>query len=327
MRPRKQDRHLPSCVYLKSGSYYLVKGNKWKKIGSTLREALSAYSKIVEHPKGSVPALLDRFLASKTLASNTVNSYTTARNHLAQMFLDFAPGQITVHEVLEMQHHFRNHPGSANTMRTVLIGALDLAIVERLIDRNVARETKPLKTVARDRYITDGEYSRLYAQARDMMQIIMDLCYMTGQRIGDILAIRYADLGSDGISFKQGKTGHKMIVAWSPELRAVVERAKAYHKSVKGMTLLHSHDGKPYRYERIRDQWETICKRAEVEDAHIHDLRAKSGTDAKSQGMNSQALLGHTTESSHKRYLRGRDIPVVQALSIRKPPEVLEGNG
>ena len=32
MRPRKKDRHLPSCVFLKSGSYYYVKRNKWERL-------------------------------------------------------------------------------------------------------------------------------------------------------------------------------------------------------------------------------------------------------------------------------------------------------
>jgi hypothetical protein len=37
-------------------------------------------------------------------------------------------------------------------------------------------------------------------------------------------------------------------------------------------------------------------------------------TDAKKQGVDSMALLGHKSESVHQRYLRCKDIPLVQGI-------------
>lgn len=318
MRPRKTDRHLPSCVYLRSGSYYHVKAGKWTMIGSDLPSALKAYAKILSAPKDKMPALVERYIEQLSVAPATKRSYISAKNHLVKILVDMEPQEITAQDVRRIIACYKKQPGVANSLKKVLVGSLELAFEEERVERNVARDVMSLKTVARDRYITDDEYSRLYSKASELMQMIMDMLYLTGQRIGDVLSIRYADISEDGITFKQEKTGARLLVSWTPDLAQTVSKARTYHQSVKGLTLFHDHAGKKYRYERIRDQWETVCKRAGVENAHLHDIRAKAATDAKKQGMNSQVLLGHTTESSHRRYLRNKETPVTPALSFRK---------
>lgn len=318
MRPRKKDRHLPSCVYEKSGGYYLVKSGKWTLIGHDLPSALREYAKRMEAPKDKMPALLNRYIDSLKVAPATKRSYISAKNHLVQIMADMEPQEVTAHDVMRIMRHFKGSPGTANNIKKVLVGALELAFEEERVERNVARDVKSLKTVARDRYITEEEYDLLYSKSSDMMQMIMAMLYLTGQRIGDVLSIRYADITQDGIFVKQGKTKQKILLSWTDDLQETVARAKAYHQSVKGLTLFHDHAGKPYRYERVRDQWETICKHAKVEDVHLHDIRAKAATDAKQQGMDSQTLLGHTTAQSHRRYLRNKETAVTSALSFRK---------
>jgi hypothetical protein len=58
-------------------------------------------------------------------------------------------------------------------------------------------------------------------------------------------AVRYADLESKGIDFEQDKMEAPLIVRWSTELQAVVERANTLHGSVWPQTLLQSRRGKP----------------------------------------------------------------------------------
>lgn len=146
------------------------------------------------------------------------------------------------------------------------------------------------------------------------LQVVMDLCYLTGQRIGDVLAIRHADLTENGIVFEQQKTGARLCVAWSDDLRSVVAESKALHQSLRGMTLLHTRQGKPFAYWTVRTLWDRACSAAMVKDAHIHDIRAKSATDAKKAGVDSMALLGHKSEAVHQRYLRSKETPVVEGV-------------
>jgi integrase len=63
----------------------------------------------------------------------------------------------------------------------------------------------------------------------------MDLAAMTGQREGDLLKLTRSQLSEEGIAFTIGKskrrhprhgrtveTAKKIIIEWSPELRAVI---------------------------------------------------------------------------------------------------------
>jgi hypothetical protein len=156
----------------------------------------------------------------------------------------------------------------------------------------------------------------LALKAGDRLRVIMDLCYLTGQRIGDVLAIRRADLTDDGIAFKQEKTGKRLIVAWTPELRRAVESAKSLTRHVTPLTLFYAKGGKTPGYKIIWRQWKTACKLAGVANANIHDLRALSGTDADRQGIDAQALLGHTDPKMTRRYLRDRSAKVVSGPRV-----------
>jgi integrase len=74
--------------------------------------------------------------------------------------------------------------------------------------------------------------------------------------------------------------------------------------------------GRPYSYRTVHDMWARACERAGVADATPHDLRAKSLTDAKRQGLDPQALGGHSTEAMTLRYIR--DKATVVALGPRR---------
>jgi hypothetical protein len=58
------------------------------------------------------------------------------------------------------------------------------------------------------------------------------------------------------------------------------------------------------------------CLAAGVEDADLRDLRPVAATEAKRQGLDPTALLGHTSQSMTKRYLRDKQTPVVDGPSF-----------
>ena len=59
MRPRKTDRHLPPCVYLRHGAYYLVRRGKWTRLAADLPEALKEYARLHAQPSGGMAALIE----------------------------------------------------------------------------------------------------------------------------------------------------------------------------------------------------------------------------------------------------------------------------
>ena len=103
-----------------------------------------------------------------------------------------------------------------------------------LIESNPCATIDRLPEPQRDRYISDAEYAAIYAGAEHKsvagpkrLRILMELCYRTGQRIDDVLHVQDRDIDEEGVYVQQGKTGSKVLILWTPELHAAVERAAA----------------------------------------------------------------------------------------------------
>ena len=328
MRPRKKDRHLPACVYHRHGAYYYVQRGKWIHLGTTLPEALQEYARLKTRPQSGVGALIDRVLedAQDRVRPNTLRQYKVAAAKIKAAFVEFAPEQVAPKHIAQFMDAYRKTPNMTNRMRTVLKMTFDHAVRMGLCPSNPVTSIPRLKERRRDRYITHEEYHRIMAAASPALQAIIEIAYLTAQRIGDVLALRLSDVTEEGILFRQQKTSARLLVTMSTELQAAVDRAKAVHGATPRLYLLGQRNGKLRSYYGVRDLFDRAAARAGVEDAHLHDLRAKSLTDAKRQGLDPQQLAGHTTEAQTVRYIRSRETTVVTGPSIGQPPKVLDKN-
>lgn len=313
MRPRQKDRHLPPCVYQKHGAFWYVKKGKWTRLGAELSEALAEYARLISQRAGGMGAMIEELLPAVLRGKKpaTVNQYRIAARRLAEILAEFSPDQVRPVHVAQIQTSFEETPAVANRTVTVLRLLFDRALKAGYIESNPCTGIRPVPIKARDRLLTWAEYKAIHAKAGERLRVIMELCVLTGQRIGDVLAIRRADLTNEGIAFQQAKTGKRLIVAWSPELRRAVDRAKALTPGFVPMTLFYGKANQPPGYKIIWHQWKRACKAAGVENANIHDLRALAGTEADRQGIDAQALLGHTDAKMTRRYLRDRSAKVV----------------
>jgi integrase len=318
MRPRKHNRELPPCVYLRHGSYYLVRKGKWERLGNDLSTALAEYGRRLEPPRGAMAALIDEALPviTKGKAKSTQDQYTAAAGKLKGILEEFSPEQVLPKHVARIKRAMADTPNMANRCLTVLRLVFEYAVDEQIVDSNPAVGIKRLDEAERERLISPGEYEAIYEAAGPRLRIIMDLLVLTGQRVTDVLGIGYSDLKDDGIYFRQRKTDARLVVNWTPELRAVVELAKGLRGKVQSMTLLQGRKGKPVDYKTVQEQWTEACRKAGVEDAELRDLRAMAATIAEEQAKNPTALLGHTSPAMTARYLRSKKIPRVDGPSI-----------
>lgn len=316
-RPRKHDRHLPRNVYLRHGAYYHVKAGKWTRIGSTLREALSTYAAIYEAPAGTMAALIAQALPIilASVKPSTAKQYRTAARKLSVAMVEYQPTEVSHKVVTELRNGWHKTPNMANRCLSVLRLVFDYALDQQLVSTNPVIGLKRHAEAKRTRLLLPAELNAIYAQSGERLQIIIDLCLRTGQRIKDVLGIRRADLTDTGIRFKQQKTDAKLTVPWTPELKAVTDRAKSLG-GISALTLLHNRRGKAPDYSTVRDQWRAACAAAGVADANLHDLRAVAATWAKQQGKNATALLGHSSAAQTVRYLRDREEPVAEGPSF-----------
>ena len=325
MRPRKKDRELPACVYFRHNAYFYVKGGKWHPLGRDKRLALEEHARLVTQPKGGIAELIEQALPHilHGLAAGTVKQYKTAARKLQRIFIEFAPQEILPKDVARMKRELSGTPNMTNRLITVLRLVFDYAVEEQLVDSNPCIGIKRLEEKARDRLIEHDEFQKIRAHASPRMQCIMDMAYFSGQRIMDVVRLPLAKILEDGIEFKAQKTGKKIIVRWTSELRAAVARAKALHDSrrvVQPTTLFFNKRGLAPSYCVVRDQWKVACQKAGIEDATLRDIRAMAATNAEDQGKNPTALLDHSSPQTTKRYLRSKQARQVEGPSFGHRP-------
>lgn len=314
MRPRNKDRHLPACVYLKHGAYWYVKKGKWTKLANDLQAALYEYARIVATPLEGLPALIDdalpHLIAGK--AATTKQQYTHSAGLLKKVFAEFRPDQVRHGDIVQMMDAYSSTLATANRMLTVLKLTYQWALDREKVFVNPTTSVKRFTQPTRQRLISANEYAAIHKFCPPWLQNIMDVCYLTGQRIGDVLKIEREHLADEGIYFRQQKTGKQLIVAWTPELHAVVDRAKASSGKVVGMSYLLGGRGGKMRYpSNVWRHFKAATHAAGIKDVTLHDLRAMSGTDADNQGMDPTALLGHTDRRTTQIYLRDKSAKVV----------------
>lgn len=314
MRPRKQARHLPSCVYEKHGAFYYVQKGKWTRLGGDLHAALVEYARIVALPENGMSALIDKALPSITakVSESTRKQYLFCARRLQDIFAEFRADQVKHGDIVRMLDAFAEQPAVGNRLLTVLKLTFQWAMDRELIEQNPSISVKRLPQRKRDRLITAGEYGAIYKHCAPWLQCVIDLCYLTGQRIGDVLTIERAHLRDDGIYFQQQKTGKQLIVGWTPELEDAVERAKQTTGIVMNMTyLIAGRGGKLRAHSNVWRSFKEAARKAGVDDVTLHDLRAMSGTEADRQGIDPTALLGHTDRRTTAIYLRDKTAKVV----------------
>lgn len=167
-------------------------------------------------------------------------------------------------------------------------------------EKNPCRDVERNESKKRDRYVTDREYASFYSVASTRVQLMMDLALLTGQRQGDLISLPIKNVTPEGLRFRQGKTGKRLMVGMSPSLAAVVARAmRLTPPATSDGYLIRTRKGSPYTSEGFRACWQRTMKKAMKrglleERFTFHDLRAKCVSDS---GTLDEAFqrAGHTS--------------------------------
>ena len=318
----RKNSGLPPRVYLKHRAYYLVTlQNRWVRLcaeADGLPAMYRALAKITdaEVTRDLMPAVIARWLDSKRAewAGKTERDQERIAKAMAEAFAEFEPASVTTPICAQYLKTFAATPRTHNLHRTMLRQVLAFAALEGLreghnpID-NIATKATP----GRCRVVTDDEIKALKVAAmlapvsgRALCQMI-DIALITGQRIGDMIKMRWQDVTDAGLLVDQGKTGAKLLIEWTPALRAAIA---ACERGDRIGHIMKSRNGTGYRYAGMRSAWVRACERAGIEDLNIHDLRGRAGVDmllsTDEDARQAQRLLGHKTEAMTRRYTDGK---------------------
>lgn len=318
MRPRKSQRELPACVYLRHGAFWFVKRGKWVRLGANWPgDAREEYDRLTRGERGELDKWVDDALAAhrKQVRPSTFQQYQWAADKLKAAFVEFRPGEVRQKNVAAWKLSMADTPNMANRCLSVARIVFAYMVEQQVIDDNPARGIKPFREQRRERLLTPAEFQAIRDKSPPRLQCMMDLMLLCGQRLMDVVNIHESQVGTEGLAFRQAKTGKRLIVAWTPEIREAIDRARSLNK-VRSLTLFRGRRGRPPGYRSVYKQWIAACRAAGVLDAQARDLRAMSATTAKAQGKNPTALLGHSSEAMTGRYLRDKVVPVVDGPSI-----------
>lgn len=344
-----KDISLPPRVFPKGRWYYLVSAEGKKRVWTKLtriRDGIpDLYRKLADlRTRDVAPDRMPALVADWTKEVGATRSDKTQANDkwvmgaITKAFAEFRAGQVKSSDCLAFLKPYRAKPRTHNEMRAGLRELMRFAEEKdfREPGTNPVDSIKTLSTPARDRYPSDSELRRIKVAAfygkdgkrtrmGSTIAALIDLAYLTGQRVSDLLDLRWSKraalgedglveapyIGDEGIYFKpsktSGSTGAKVLIGWTPRLKATVARIEQIGRR-NLRWVITSQEAQRYDYEAFKSAWARALERSGVKGLHFNDLRAKALTDKEgSEGMQQARRMGaHSTEGQTADYVRHR---------------------
>ncbi|MDH6301214.1 integrase [Polynucleobacter sphagniphilus] len=177
------------------------------------------------------------------------------------------------------------------------------------------------KEFGRSFYADDEVWNSVYTIAPTELKDAMDLAYLTGQRVSDVLKFNFNDIANNALNLKQGKTGKLLQIALvndageNTELGQLIDRLKIH--PVKRNSLLTTIEGKKLtkgmlrlRFNKARDEANHLAKKngqtdlaERIAQFQFRDSRPKAASEIKDLGDASR-LLGHSDKQITKTVYR-----------------------
>lgn len=210
-------------------------------------------------------------------------------------------------------------PPTYNHARTVLQHICRRAVLAGKADVNPADSLERIKPNPRKVYLPDEHYTLITAQLPEWQARACDLCYLTSQRPGDVLALKEENIVGNEIHLVQSKTGTAMVIEMNSTLAETVEWFRRWKRS-QGLHSRHivcyargsyhrKDIAKPVPARKLSEWFRAAMRAAGLDGYQLRDLRSKGLTDESHKEGKPSAKGGHTTEAMRRYYVK-RALPV-----------------
>lgn len=305
--------------------YYYESGRKKIPLGSNLMAAKEEWARLEAHgPRLLFPkvATLYRKANFGSFSASTKDHYERALRNLEVYLRRFALEQVQPRHV-KLYLRKRSRKGAALFEKRVLSAVFNWARGEGLTAapnpcHGIAFSRAERRSYApqgrRKMYVTEEMFQATYASGDEILQDAMDLAYLAGQRPGDILKARRADIVEGVWWVEQQKTGKLVGIKVEGELATVLARILGRARTAQSVFIVADRRGQRVRYAALNQRF-----RAARGDARwqFRDIRARTASDADDL-KHAQGLLGHENEQTTAAVYRRAKGAIVAPLGRKK---------
>jgi integrase len=212
-------------------------------------------------------------------------------------------------------------PGMANLTRAVLQKMLKVALDRGQIPTNpLAHKVTAYKSGSHHTW-TDAELAQFEARwpLGSRQRLAYALLFYTGQRSGDVVRMRRADIAAGSIRVVQEKTGVELSIQIHPDLADALKAGPA-----NGLNLIGDGYGRPIKRAALSHLMRQAIRAAGLPARCVpHGIRkatlrtmAEHGASAKQLA----AVSGHKTTKELDRYTAAADQPTLAGAGIASLP-------
>jgi len=245
--------------------------------------------------------------AYKKLKPRTQADYRKYISHIRVIWGEKDPQKIETHHIYELHRANGERWRQANYLVQVMVVLMNHA---RLIGFLKKEHGNPARGIPLFKQQSEG-WEPWPDDVRDEFEkvatpracLVYELCLGTGQRIGDVLKIRWSHIKGGAYDFTQGKTDKPLWIPLTDRLEAFLETVER-----KGLTVITDKDGRPVSYRTVAEEMRKVKAKMEHPDAAnyvTHGLRKNATIELYQSGCDDEmvrAVTGHSGVEMLKKY-------------------------
>lgn len=281
------------------------------KAGRTKRTALSPFL--------TLEAFIDMYERSPAyadLAAGTKRIYNIHLRAIEKAFPNAPAEDLNSTDVASMIAMMGNARGAMN-LRLSVVGALYKWGRTKKVIHPDCEPTKGLEPEKMGEHEPWPEPILIAALASDKprVKLATHLLFYTGQRIGDVCALRWSDIRDDRIELKQQKTGRELSIPIHSALAEILAQTPR-----RALTIITSLDGKPILPNAIRVEMQAFIKEAFGVKLVPHGLRKNAVNALLEAGCSTAETAAITGQSLQmvEHYAKGRNQRHLASAAVLK---------
>jgi integrase len=243
----------------------------------------------------------------KKLKPRTKSDYRRYIEHIRVIWGNRDPRMIETQHIYELHRRNADDWRQANYLVQVMVILLNHA---RLIGFLKKEHDNPAKGIPLFKQQSDGwepwpddVRAEFEALATPRALLVYELCIGTGQRIGDVLKMRWDHIGPDGITVMQGKTDKGLTIPLTNRLAAFLSTLRK-----TGLTIVTDSNGAPATYFSVAKEMRGVKSKMQHPQAQTyvtHGLRKNATIELYQADCPDElvkAVTGHSSTEMLKKY-------------------------